>query len=153
MLRGVPIPRWIRVAMAVSCLTVAAATTAKAAEQAAKPRPADPNAPQAAPLRAVFFHSSTCHKCQAVSLLESLCTAQVYLPTIVFLTRALGMRMAAVAYLLLYNVMFILPLVGILAMTYFGLRSETLGEMLRSDWRLRNSAWRDCLRGWGCWQL
>ena len=139
--------------MAVSCLTVAAATTAKAAEQAAKPRPADPNAPQAAPLRAVFFHSSTCHKCQAVSLLESLCTAQVYLPTIVFLTRALGMRMAAVAYLLLYNVMFILPLVGILAMTYFGLRSETLGEMLRSDWRLRNSAWRDCLRGWGCWQL
>ena len=76
--------------MAVSCLTVAAATTAKAAEQAAKPRPADPNAPQAAPLRVVFFHSSTWHKCQMVSLLESLCTAQVYPPTIVFLTRAPG---------------------------------------------------------------
>ena len=66
-----------------------------------------------------------------VSLLESLCTGQVYLPTIVFMTRTPGMRTAAVAYLLLYNVMFILPLVGILALTYFGVRSETLGSMLR----------------------
>jgi hypothetical protein len=66
-----------------------------------------------------------------VSILESLCTGQVYLPTIVFVTRAPGMRTAAVAYLLLYNVMFILPLVGILAMTYFGVRSEKFGNMLR----------------------
>ena len=65
-----------------------------------------------------------------VSILESLCTGQVYLPTIVFMTRAPGMRAAAVAYLLLYNVMFIMPLIGILAMTYFGLRSETLGNVL-----------------------
>jgi len=66
-----------------------------------------------------------------VSILESLCTGQVYLPTIVFMTRAPGMQTAAVGYLLLYNVMFIVPLLGILAMTYFGVRSETLGNMLR----------------------
>jgi hypothetical protein len=66
-----------------------------------------------------------------VSILESLCTGQVYLPTIVFMTRAPGMKSAAIAYLLLYNVMFIVPLLGILAMTYFGVRSETLGNMLR----------------------
>lgn len=66
-----------------------------------------------------------------VSLLESLCTGQVYLPTIVFVTRQPGMKAAALGYLVLYNVMFILPLVGILALAYFGVRSETLGNMLR----------------------
>ncbi|HUW83796.1 MAG TPA: hypothetical protein VMZ31_13490 [Phycisphaerae bacterium] len=66
-----------------------------------------------------------------VSILESLCTGQVYLPTIVFMTRAPGMQAAAIGYLLLYNVMFVVPLLAILAMTYFGVRSETLGNMLR----------------------
>lgn len=66
-----------------------------------------------------------------VSIFESLCTGQIYLPTIVFMTRTPGMKTAAVGYLLLYNVMFILPLVGILAMSYFGVRSEALGNMLR----------------------
>ena len=66
-----------------------------------------------------------------VSILESLCTGQVYLPTIVFMTRAPGMQAAAVGYLLLYNVMFILPLVAVLAMAGFGVRSDTLGNMLR----------------------
>ena len=66
-----------------------------------------------------------------VSILESLCTGQVYLPTIVFVTRVPHLRAAAVAYLLLYNVMFILPLVAILAVTYLGVRSETLGNLLR----------------------
>jgi len=66
-----------------------------------------------------------------VSLLESLCTGQIYLPTIVFMTRAPGMQAAAIGYLLVYNVMFIVPLLAILAMTYFGVRSEALGTMLR----------------------
>jgi len=41
------------------------------------------------------------------------------------------MQAAAIGYLLVYNVMFIVPLLAILAMTYFGVRSETLGTMLR----------------------
>lgn len=44
------------------------------------------------------------------------------------MTRAAGMKAAAISYVLLYNVMFIVPLLGILAMTYFGMRSETPGE-------------------------
>ena len=63
--------------------------------------------------------------------MESLCTGQVYLPTIVFMTRAPGMQAAAIGYLLVYNMMFIVPLLAILAMTCFGVRSETLGNMLR----------------------
>jgi len=66
-----------------------------------------------------------------VSILESLCTGQAYLPTIVFVTRVPHLRAAAVAYLLLYNVMFIVPLLAILAATYLGVRSETLGNLLR----------------------
>ena len=79
-----------------------------------------------------------------VSVLESLCTGQVYLPTIILinnLTRdasiigdaatASSIRTTAIGYLLLYNVMFIVPLLAILALTYFGVRSETLGNLLR----------------------
>ena len=65
-----------------------------------------------------------------VALLESLCTGQVYLPTLMFVSRAPGLRTAAVSYLLLYNLMFILPLVGIIVLGYFGVRSESLGNFL-----------------------
>ena len=44
-----------------------------------------------------------------VSVLESLCTGQVYLPTILFVTRLPDLRTRAIGFLLLYNVMFILP--------------------------------------------
>jgi len=43
-----------------------------------------------------------------VSVLESLCTGQVYLPTIMFVTRSPDLRTRAIGFLLLYNVMFIL---------------------------------------------
>ena len=84
-----------------------------------------------------------------VSILESLCTGQVYLPTIVFMTRAPGTRAAAVAYLLLYNVMFIVPLLAILAMTYFGVRSETLGNMLHKRLALAKFAMAAVFAGLG----
>ncbi len=66
-----------------------------------------------------------------VALLESLCTGQVYLPTIVFVARAPGLRSDAIGYLLLYNLMFIIPLVVILVIAYFGVKSERLGDFLR----------------------
>ena len=79
-----------------------------------------------------------------VSILESLCTGQVYLPVIMIINNitrdastsgnsvtAADMRTTAIGYLLLYNIMFIVPLLAILAMTYFGVRSETLGNLLR----------------------
>ena len=68
-----------------------------------------------------------------VAILESLCTGQVYLPTIVFVTRAPGLRAGAVGYLVLYNAMFIVPLVGILCVAYMGVKSESLGSLLRRN--------------------
>lgn len=61
-----------------------------------------------------------------VALLESLCTGQAYLPTIVLLTRVESLRTRAIGYLLLYNVMFIVPLILVLIISYFGVRSERL---------------------------
>jgi hypothetical protein len=50
------------------------------------------------------------------------------------------MKTAAVAYLLLYNVMFILPLVVILAIAYFGVRSDRIGSFLRGHLALAKIA-------------
>ena len=62
---------------------------------------------------------------------ESLCTGQVYLPTAYFVMKTPGMRAHAIGYLLLYNVMFITPLVVIFLMARFGAKSERLGDFLR----------------------
>lgn len=67
----------------------------------------------------------------AVSLLESVCTGQVYLPTIVFVARSDQLRGQALAYLVLYNLMFILPLVAVFAIAYAGVKSQRLGSFLR----------------------
>lgn len=54
-----------------------------------------------------------------VSLLESVCTGQLYLPAIVFMIKTAAHKLTAILYLLLYNISFIAPLfiVFILAMT------------------------------------
>ena len=66
-----------------------------------------------------------------VSLLESVCTGQVYLPTIMFVLREPLLRRHAFLYLVLYNLMFILPLIAIFILAYMGIRSEQLGTFLR----------------------
>jgi cytochrome c biogenesis protein CcdA len=66
-----------------------------------------------------------------VAVLESLCTGQVYLPTIVFVARSPGLQLHAVAYLVLYNLMFIAPLIVIFLAAFYGMKSEWLGGLLR----------------------
>jgi hypothetical protein len=66
-----------------------------------------------------------------VSILESMCTGQVYLPTLVYIIQLFGLRVDAIGYLLLYYLMFILPLVAILAVAYAGISSDRLGQFLR----------------------
>ena len=63
-----------------------------------------------------------------VSVLESICTGQVYLPTIAFVLRDPSLRLHALGYLVLYNAMFILPLVVIFVLACFGLQSATLAR-------------------------
>jgi len=65
-----------------------------------------------------------------ISFLELACTGQVYLPTIIFVSSIPGMRLQAFLYLLLYNLMFILPLVIIFVLVYFGTTSKDLTRFL-----------------------
>lgn len=66
-----------------------------------------------------------------VSLLESACTGQVYLPTIVFMLRDATLKNQALSYLLLYNVMFIAPLLVVFGLAYSGVRSQALAGFAR----------------------
>ncbi len=66
-----------------------------------------------------------------ISLLEFTCTGQVYLPTILFVTNIPSLRASAIAYLILYNLMFILPLLIIFAIVYWGVTSEQLAFFLK----------------------
>lgn len=61
-----------------------------------------------------------------VSLLESVCTGQIYVPTIILVLRTPGSRLQALGYLVLYNVMFITPLLIVIALTYWGVGSQHL---------------------------
>lgn len=66
-----------------------------------------------------------------VSLVEALCTGQVYAPTIVLIMQDPAYRARAVAYLLLYNVMFILPLVLIFVLSVLGYESKGFNDFLK----------------------
>lgn len=66
-----------------------------------------------------------------VSLLESVCTGQTYVPTIAYVFRDPGLRIHALGYLVLYNLMFILPLVIILIMGLAGVGSEAFSRIMR----------------------
>jgi cytochrome c biogenesis protein CcdA len=57
----------------------------------------------------------------AVTLLESVCTGQVYVPTLVLLSNESGMFSKWFSLLLLYNLMFILPLIGVFALMFSGI--------------------------------
>lgn len=61
-----------------------------------------------------------------ISLLELACTGQVYLPTIIYMMKQGSM--GAVAYLLLYNVAFVLPLIAIFILAWLGMTSDALIE-------------------------
>lgn len=65
-----------------------------------------------------------------VSLIELACTGQVYLPTIIYVMGDPNLRTQAVFYLALYNVAFILPLVAVFILAFFGTTSEQLGQFV-----------------------
>ncbi len=66
-----------------------------------------------------------------VTLLQSTCTSQVYLPTILFVTHIPSLRSSAIFYLILYNLVYILPLVVIFGIVYWGTTSEQLSFFLQ----------------------
>lgn len=66
----------------------------------------------------------------AISLIELACTGQVYLPTIIFVLGVPGLQARAGLYLVLYNLIFILPLVVVFLLAYFGTTSQQLGQFI-----------------------
>ena len=66
-----------------------------------------------------------------VTLLQSTCTSQVYLPTILFVSNIPSLRDSAIFYLILYNIVYILPLVAIFGIVYWGTTSEQLSLFLQ----------------------
>jgi len=66
-----------------------------------------------------------------ISLLELACTGQVYLPTIIFVSSVPELRLQAIFYLVIYNLLFILPLVVVFILAYFGTTSKDLTRFLQ----------------------
>jgi thiol-disulfide isomerase/thioredoxin len=66
-----------------------------------------------------------------VTLLQFTCTSQVYLPTILFVTNIPSLRGSAVFYLILYNLVYIAPLLVIFGIVYWGVTSEQLSFFLQ----------------------
>ncbi len=68
-----------------------------------------------------------------VSVFELACTGQVYLPTIVYVTSLPEMRLSAIAYLVLYNALFVVPLIVVFGVTYFGISSQRLTALFQTN--------------------
>ena len=66
-----------------------------------------------------------------VTLLQSTCTSQVYLPTLLFVTNIPSLRGSAVFYLIIYNLIYIVPLLAIFGIVYWGVTSEQLSIFLQ----------------------
>jgi hypothetical protein len=89
----------------------------------------------------------------AVTAIESVCTGQVYVPILVFIIKNAstsvgesgnlsGLTFPAWKWLLIYNAMFIVPLVVVFALTYIGFKTESL-----LAWSRKNVVTSKCLLG------
>jgi hypothetical protein len=61
-----------------------------------------------------------------IAVCTVICTGQVYLPTIGFVMSIPELRKNAIFNLVLYNIMYIIPLVGVFVLTFFGVTSEKM---------------------------
>lgn len=67
----------------------------------------------------------------AVSLIEAVCTGQVYIPTCVLIMQDPEFRVRAVFYLIIYNLMFIIPLVAVFVLALVGYESKGFNEFFK----------------------
>ena len=63
-----------------------------------------------------------------VTLLEAICTGQMYIPYIVAMTQHSSLRLAGYLYLAFYNFLFVLPLLVVMVLAYFGLKWNDLAK-------------------------
>ncbi|MFP4363129.1 MAG: DUF1573 domain-containing protein [Spirochaetia bacterium] len=67
-----------------------------------------------------------------ITLFELACTGQVYLPALVYMTRNED-SVQGYLYLLLYNVGFVLPLIIVFTLTFFGVSSDVLAKTFKKQ--------------------
>ncbi len=67
----------------------------------------------------------------AVSVLEMVCTGQVYLPILVYMTKTSGISLGVVSLILAYNLMFIMPLIAVSVLYTAGVRSVSFGSFIK----------------------
>ena len=66
-----------------------------------------------------------------VSLVEAVCTGQVYVPTCVLIMQDPQFRARAVFYLVLYNLMFVVPLVTVFVLALIGYESKGFNDFFK----------------------
>ena len=66
-----------------------------------------------------------------VSILELACTGQIYLPVIISMSTLPEMRGQAIFYLVLYNLMFIVPLIIVFILAFYGTTSRQFTAFLK----------------------
>ena len=66
-----------------------------------------------------------------ISFLELACTGQVYLPTIAYMWQTGSDYSGAIFYLLVYNLMFVFPLIVIFLSAYYGMKSDRLTNLFK----------------------
>ena len=66
-----------------------------------------------------------------VSLVEAVCTGQVYVPTCVLIMQDPALRAKAAFYLVLYNLMFIIPLVTVFVLALIGYESKGFNDFFK----------------------
>ena len=69
----------------------------------------------------------------AATLIESVCTGQIYLPTLIYLSRQADSRRTALAMMALYNLMFIAPLILIFLAAFVGVSNRRLLKWSRAN--------------------
>jgi cytochrome c biogenesis protein CcdA len=67
-----------------------------------------------------------------VTLLEGVCTAKIYLPTIVVMTKAVGFRLLGWLLLVFYNFLFVLPLLIVMMAAAFGMKWTRLSKFTQN---------------------
>lgn len=77
-----------------------------------------------------------------VTILESVCTGQVYGPTLMAVAREPGLRLHAMRLLAVYNLAFLVPVIVVMIAAWRGTTS-----MVMADWSRRNAVWGKVLMG------
>ena len=68
-----------------------------------------------------------------VTILEAICTGLIYVPYIVAMTQRESLRLKGFLFLILYNFLFVLPLLIVMVLAYFGLKWNDLAKKTQKN--------------------